>query len=128
MTLQAFPKEDLEKILSQAGSIAAMTPTDDLHVTPENIPAHYRLITVMDETKFLEVFDYNKWAAEQGWERVRSQEMLDESDFETLRKLMTTHVRTNRFVEGHWDQLLLTGYISRFLARLQELYNETYGQ
>lgn len=127
MTINDFSKEDLQKVLALAGSISAMK-ADDLRIFADHIPAHIRLITLLDEIKFLEVFDYNTWAKEQGWDYVMSPETLDNSDTETLRKLMTTHVRTNRFVEGHWDQLLLTGYISRFLARLQELYNEAYAR
>ncbi|RBL90522.1 DUF6508 domain-containing protein [Chitinophaga flava] len=127
MTINDFPKEGLQRVLALAGSISAMT-TDDLRIFAGHIPPHIQLITLLDEIKFLEVFDYNIWAKEVGWDYVMSPATLDNSDTETLRKLMTTHVRTNRFVEGHWDQLLLTGYISRFLARLQELYNEVYGQ
>ncbi|MDF2192573.1 DUF6508 domain-containing protein [Paraflavitalea sp. CAU 1676] len=128
MTLKDFPKEQLQIILSQYHLIEHMKPEDAKFVTSDHIPAHLHLITLLDLTGFMERFDYNAWAEIQGWDKIISPETLLAADFETLRKLITTHIRTDKFVQGHWDNLLINGYIIRFLARLQELYSETYSQ
>lgn len=126
MNITEFPKSDLETILSQYHSIATATARDAEFVSSEDIPVHHQLITILDTTGFITPFDYNTWAEALGWDKVMSIETLRHADFETLQKLITTHVRTNRFVEGHWDDLLLRGYLTEFMKRLQVLYNNTY--
>lgn len=126
MNITEFPKSDLETILSQYHSIATATAQDVEFVSSENIPVHHQLITILDATNFITPFDYNTWAETFGWDKVMSAETLLHADFETLRRLITTHVRTNRFVEGHWDDLLQNGYLTEFMRRLQILYNNTY--
>lgn len=128
MTINEFPKEHLETILSQAHRITNMTPKEALFTTSGNIPSHLQLITIMDVTGFVELFDHTAWSEALGWDKVMSPETLATADFETLRKLITTHIRTDRFVHGHWDSLLASGYIAKFLARLQALYNSAYPQ
>ena len=127
MTIQEFPKEHLESILTQHGRIATITPQETAFTTSENIPSHIQLIHLLDLTSFLEVFDYHSWAESFGWDKVHDPGTLEAADFETLRRIITAHVRTNRFVGGHWDRLQSEGYLNRFLERLRQLYNEAYG-
>ena len=48
-------------------------------------------------------------------------ETLAEADLLTLRKLLTTHVRNDRFVEGHMAGMLVNGHITAILRRLQAI-------
>ncbi|NII29209.1 hypothetical protein HB364_29285 [Pseudoflavitalea sp. X16] len=128
MTINEFPKEHLETILSQYYRIANMKPEEAVFVSSDNIPSHLQLITIFDITGFFEAFDYIAWTETQGWDKVISPDTLATADFDTLRKLISTHIRTDRFVGGHWDKLLTSGYIAKFLGRLQDLYNEAYPQ
>jgi Family of unknown function (DUF6508) len=47
--------------------------------------------------------------------------LLAQADLLTLRKLLTAHVRQDRFIEGHLAQMLENGHISAILRRLREL-------
>lgn len=42
---------------------------------------------------------------------------LDKADLNTLRKLLTTHVRKDRFCEGHLVEMVTTGHIAAILSR-----------
>ena len=39
----------------------------------------------------------------------------------TLRKLFTTHVRKERFCDGHLAEILRSGHLAQLLRRLQEI-------
>jgi len=59
-------------------------------------------------------FDWKSWSDE----AIRYQSdpnALDESDLLTLRKLLTAHVRADRFVEGHLAGLFQSGHIAAIL-------------
>ena len=52
-----------------------------------------------------------------------SREGID-ADLLTLRRLLTTHVRADRFTEGHLAAELENGHICAILEQLEELRNE----
>ncbi len=43
------------------------------------------------------------------------------ADVKTIRQLFTTHVRKDRFAEGHFAQMIDRGHIVELLRRLQEI-------
>ena len=47
--------------------------------------------------------------------------LLAQADLLTLRRLLTAHVRQDRFIEGHLAQMLENGHITAILRRLGEL-------
>jgi O-acetyl-ADP-ribose deacetylase len=68
-------------------------------------------------------FDWPAWHQE----AVRYREnrgMISGADLETLRKLLTTHVREDRFAEGHLSSAFKSGEIVAILRRLKELREE----
>ena len=70
------------------------------------------------------VFDFDwpnlRWQAEA--ERLVSDpEALAAADLSTLRKLLTTHVRKERFCEGHLASVLESGHIASVLRRIAKL-------
>jgi hypothetical protein len=65
-------------------------------------------------------FDWGAWQDEAGkyWS---APELIREADLETLRKLLTLHVRKDRFCEGHLLAAFQNGQITAILRRMKEL-------
>jgi len=51
----------------------------------------------------------------------RNSELLQKANLLTLRKLMSAHLRYDRFCEGHLAVILANGLVVRLLERLQQL-------
>jgi hypothetical protein len=68
-------------------------------------------------------FDWGEWQgiAEQF---VDNPEKLKRADLETIQKLLTTHVRKDRFCEGHLDAMFKNGHIVDLLHRLKVVRGE----
>ncbi|TWT78879.1 hypothetical protein CA13_02760 [Planctomycetes bacterium CA13] len=49
---------------------------------------------------------------------------IETADAQTIRKLFTTHVRANRFCEGHLASMFENGHIVLLLRRLQTIRSE----
>jgi len=78
------------------------------------------LIRTLYEQNFLLPFDWTRWKEEA--QRYRSGPgALETADLLTLRKLLTTHVRADRFVEGHLASVLETGHVTAVLRRLKQI-------
>ncbi len=58
-------------------------------------------------------------------EYVDLQEKIDSADVLTLKKLFTTHVRKDRFCEGHLATMFENGHIVALLRRLKEIRETT---
>ena len=58
-------------------------------------------------------------------EYVGLQEKIDSADVLTLKKLFTTHVRKDRFCEGHLATMFENGHIVALLRRLKEIRETT---
>lgn len=68
-------------------------------------------------------FDWMSWKEEA--QRYRSQPgTLQEADLLTLRKLLTAHVRADRFTEGHLASVLESGHITAILRRLKQIRDQ----
>jgi hypothetical protein len=65
-------------------------------------------------------FDWTSWQ-EEAEKYVADPQALETADLLALRKLLTTHVRRNRFVEGHFGEMLESGHITAVLIRLKEI-------
>jgi hypothetical protein len=65
-------------------------------------------------------FDWPGWQEEV--ERlVESPEGVTDADAATIRRLLTLHVRKDRFCEGHLAEMLENGHILALLRRLREI-------
>lgn len=62
-------------------------------------------------------FDWMKWAA-QAQEYVNRPELIDSADLDTICKLITTDVRTDRFCDNHLRTVIMNGHMSALLRRL----------
>ena len=58
-------------------------------------------------------------------EYVDLQEKIDSADVVTLKKLFTTHVRKDRFCEGHLATMFENGHIVALLRRLKAIRETT---
>lgn len=61
---------------------------------------------------------------ERGRDWADDPKVLASAGLDTLRRLVTVHVRTNRFVEGHLEQLVTSGYLARLVERLGQIVRE----
>jgi hypothetical protein len=66
------------------------------------------------------VFDWTAWQGEAG-QYVSHPELLRSADILKLQKLLTLHIRKERFFEGHFGTMVDSGHIKRILERLKEL-------
>jgi hypothetical protein len=65
-------------------------------------------------------FDWSSWQ-EEAERFVSDPEALQAADLLTLRKLLTTHVRKDRFVEGHLAGMLECGHVAAILRRMGKI-------
>jgi hypothetical protein len=65
-------------------------------------------------------FDWMSWQ-EEAERYISAPEALETADLLVLRKLLTTHVRKERFVEGHLASMLECGHITMILRRLRNI-------
>ena len=65
-------------------------------------------------------FNWPSWQTE-AKKYVADPQALATADLLTLRKLLTTHVRMDRFVEGHLGGMLESGHVTAILRRLKEI-------
>jgi hypothetical protein len=72
---------------------------------------------------FVYPFDWASW-------QDRAEELLEDpsklagADLQTIRMLVTTHVRKERFCEGHLPMMVRCGHIAALLRRLAEIRSE----
>ncbi len=77
-------------------------------------------IQALYESEFVQPFDWTEWQDE-AEKYVQDPGLLDDAGLETIIKLFTTHVRKERFCDGHLGTMILNGHILRLLQRLEKL-------
>lgn len=83
-------------------------------------PQFDEFIDALYEQGILFSFDWMTWQDEANRYRTDSA-ALAEADLLTVRKLLTVHVRADRFVAGHLADLMTDGHLTAILLRLQQL-------
>ena len=66
-------------------------------------------------------FDWPEWQAT-AEEYVARPNLVAQADLETVRRLITTHVRKERFSEGHFGEMVRCGHIRALVKRLAVVY------
>jgi|GEM_PF-287858 len=69
---------------------------------------------------FIRRFDWTKWT-DQAAKHVEEPARLDQAGLEDLCRLLTTHVRADRFNDGHLVEMFENGHLTAVLRRLREL-------
>ena len=83
-------------------------------------PEMNALVQALYDNGWIYDFDWPAWGATA--ERyVERPALLRDADLATIRKLFTTHVRADRFTEGHLAAMARCGHLVALLRRLQEL-------
>lgn len=84
----------------------------------------HRLAVLLETAGVLVRFDWQAWLADrpQGW--TTDPEVLRRAGIDGIRRLLTVHVRRDRFQEGHLQELLRSGWVRQALRRLLELHGD----
>ena len=75
-------------------------------------------------SRLMIVFDWPAWK-EEATGLMKDPKALADVDLLTLRKLITTHLRAERFNEGHLASQFKNGHLLAVLQRLEELREHT---
>ncbi len=85
-----------------------------------------RFIAALYRQSIIIPFDWRSWSDEA--KRYESDpDALEASDLLTLRRLLTAHVRADRFVEGHLAGLFQSGHVTAILRRLKDIHDSMAG-
>ena len=84
------------------------------------------LVQALYDHGFVQNFDWPSWDEAQAY--VKQPELVAEANLETCVKLLTTHVRTEKFCDGHLAEMIASGHILAVLNRLDELRGASQGQ
>ena len=79
-----------------------------------------RLMVACYQAGIMVDFDWTKWEAP-ARELMQKPRALEQADLLTLRKLLTGHLRNDRFCEGHFGEVLESGHIAAILRRVAYL-------
>jgi ADP-ribosylglycohydrolase len=71
---------------------------------------------------FIQPFNWSKWY--EGVLLKDHPELLHNASLQALRKLLTAHVRADRFNEGHLADIFESGHMLMILRRLAEIHNQ----
>jgi ADP-ribosyl-[dinitrogen reductase] hydrolase len=78
-------------------------------------------IRALNENGFIQPFRWMDWV--EGEQLVERSDLLNRASLQTLRKLLTAHVRADRFNEGHLAAMFESGQIAMILKRMEDIYN-----
>lgn len=79
-----------------------------------------KFISALEKHGWVVRFDWPAWLEESGFD-IHSKEVLKEANLETIRKVITAHVRGDRFCEGHLLTMLEDGYFTALLKRIEQI-------
>ncbi len=82
-----------------------------------------QFIQTLYQERFVIQFDWTAWQKESE-EFIDYPERLQIAQMETIQKLLTTHVRAERFCSGHLAHTIQTGHILAILNRLAEIRSD----
>ncbi len=77
-------------------------------------------IDTLYENKWIVPFDWSSWQDE-AESYAEHPDKTASASVKTIQKLLTTHVRKDRFCEGHLDAMVENGHIAALLRRLKDL-------
>jgi len=77
-------------------------------------------VTACYEENFVQPFDWTNWSNEHKPE-LNLEGFIEEADLLTIVKLLTSHIRGDRFCEGHLLSVMGDGTILKILNRLKEI-------
>jgi hypothetical protein len=88
-------------------------------------PKLSEFITTLYHCNFIQEFDWTLWHDE-AEKYQKYPELISGADLEIIIKLLTTHVRADRFCTGHLASMLDNGHLLQILQRLAEIRKEVF--
>ncbi|REK17990.1 MAG: hypothetical protein DWQ37_05570 [Planctomycetota bacterium] len=79
-----------------------------------------RFVQALYDNGWIEPFDWTEWT-DTAKQLIDSPNRLASADATTIRRLLTTHVRQDRFCEGHLAAMFESGHIVAALRRLRDI-------
>jgi ADP-ribosyl-[dinitrogen reductase] hydrolase len=83
-------------------------------------------IETLSGNGFIQPFNWINW--EEGRQLVDNPTLIGKADLQTLRKLLTAHVRADRFTEGHLAAMFESRHISMILMRMADIQDSKVGE
>ena len=77
-------------------------------------------LSALKEHGFIQMFEWAAWHQE-AHRYFEQPALIAEADLQACIKLLTFHVRSDRFLDGHFASMLASGHITAILNRLREL-------
>ena len=77
-------------------------------------------VAALHDHGWIEAFDWNAWQDDAA-QYMASPELVAAADAETIRKLLTSHLRKDRECQGHLAAQFESGHILALLRRLKEI-------
>ena len=114
--------QDIEKILKLYAKSKEFVGSDPLDGRLQEFT--HELFQTLFETGFLMVFNWHEWLNRNEVFQDLNKDIHEEiksADLETLRKLMTSYVRGDRFNEGLLERIIVDGKLHCILQRLREI-------
>lgn len=85
-------------------------------------PAVYEFTKACYESGFIQSFDWPAWGRE-ARRYMENPALLGSAKLATCIKLITTHIRYERFCDGHLHSVFESGHLTAILRRLEQLAN-----
>lgn len=121
MGITNFPEENIDEILTYLPKLQ----TKSLNSEGPSVSQAAGMLLAFDRLGFTRPgFDYNSWLQSHSEGFATDKTAVSSADFDTLRNLITAHLRIDRFVGGHLDSLLAKGYFNQVLERIQTLHQK----
>jgi hypothetical protein len=117
--------QDIEKILKLYANSKELVGADQLDGRLQEFT--HELLQTLFETGFLMVFNWHEWLNRNEVFKDLNKDIHEEiksEDLETLRKLMTSYVRGDRFNEGLLERIVVDGKLHCILQRLREIRDQ----
>ncbi|KYD21070.1 DUF6508 domain-containing protein [Caldibacillus debilis] len=117
--------QDIEKILKLYAKSKELVGADQLDGRLQEFTAE--LMKSLSDTGFLMVFNWHEWLNRNEVFKDLNKDIHEEiksADLETLRKLMTSYVRGDRFNEGLLERIVMDGKLHCILQRLREIRDQ----
>lgn|GEM_PF-2358877 len=114
--------QDIEKILKLYAKSTELAGADQLDGRLQEFTVE--LTKTLSDTGFLMVFNWHEWLDRNEVFQDLNKDIQEEikyADLETLRKLMTSYVRGDRFNEGLLERIIVDGKLHCILQRLREI-------
>jgi O-acetyl-ADP-ribose deacetylase len=112
---EAIAPDDFAQLLGSSVGVGEIPVLGHL----EYHPAVYKFMDTCYENGMVLSFDWGAWSDE-AHRYMSVPQLVTSASLNTCMKLLTTHLRAERFCDGHLEGVLRSGHITAILRRLQQ--------